>query len=152
MASWELCSHLRPVLKAAGFPQLEMRFNYRTNRFELIEHVTRGAVKDERLLWNYENPDGSHGPVSCDHLVNHITLSDTRKFPMKDRVEKMRIDKKKDEADFWRRFRDEVGSRAIENHKYVCGNPTFFFGKNMAVPRMTYTDAQRKILKSQGLL
>lgn len=152
MAAWEMCSHLRPLLRAAGFPQLEMRFNHRINRFELVEHVTRGAVKDERVIWEYENVDGSQGPVVLSHLIEHIHLSDTRKFPMKERLKQMREAKKKDEDSMWRRFRDEVGSRAIENFKHVSGTPTFFFGKNMEVPRITYTDAQRRILKSQGLL
>jgi hypothetical protein len=148
MAAWDrVPDHIRRSLKDR-YPTLELRWNHRKECFELIEHAHRGAVGEERVLWDYSNYDGTAQPVVWDWLYRHICLSDTRKFPMMDRLQEMRAEKAMEERRKMDVARRRIGDMVTDDYHYFADIPTFFMGPSMQEARAKFRPSQERAIKA----
>ena len=148
MAAWErVPDHIKRSLKSA-YPTLEVRWSYELNCYQLIEHCYHGAVKEVRYLWNYTNYDGAPVPLVWDWLYRHICLSDTRRFPMMDRVKKMRAEKAESERKAMSLGKEKIADTVKDDWAYFGGIPTFYMGSSMQEARAKLRPSQDRALKA----
>ncbi|MFH0960440.1 MAG: hypothetical protein V1897_17250 [Pseudomonadota bacterium] len=132
------------------WPGLFLKWNP-SGRWEIWEKYSAGALKDTRKIMDYRNADGRFLPLSTDHLVDLINRSDTRKWPLPERV-KIWAKKNQDEKDEVKRdARNDTMAQITDDYNYIAGIKTFFMDpKSMPERVTTYTPAQRETLKRWG--
>lgn len=135
------------------YPTIEIRWSPIQRRFKILERFGIGATEGLRHLWDYENSDGTPGPLMLSVVLEWLLEADTRRWPMQDRV-KLYIDEHKKETQ--RRDREQKEFRKaviMEDYDYIAGIKTFFMDpRSMPVHVTTRTPYQEKAAKALGVM
>lgn len=108
------------------YPNIRIDFDNRRKRFVVLETYNKGAVSETRRLWDYENPDGSVGPVSLHVIMEWLSLADTRNWPLEERMKLYDKEREKEKERAAKEFSETVRTNIVEDYSYIANIPTFF--------------------------
>ena len=117
------------------YPMIDLIWSDSKNCFEYIEKFSHEAVMQIRCLGQYRNPDGSPNPVSPDRVMGFLHRSDTRRWPLPERVALMRKERDEEKKRRENKEFENAESRILDDFTRIAGIPTFFFGPSMKVAR-----------------
>lgn len=117
------------------YPMIDLVWSDSKHCFEYIEKFTMEAVKQTRSLGQYRNPDGTPKPVCTDRVMAFLHRSDTRKWPLHERVALMRKTREEEKKRREAKEFESVENRILDDYSRIAGIPTFFFGPSMKVAR-----------------
>jgi len=135
------------------YPRLEVKWNPRVLAFEVIEDIRDRRLPPRRVIWQYENADGSRLPFIPDHCIEFLHSIDTRKWPLKERVKIMRQERDAEIAAQEKRRRDFIHDHVADNEIYFSSSERFFMDpKSCPEWKTKYMPSQERVLRSRGQL
>jgi hypothetical protein len=133
----------------AEYPMLTVRWSEEKCLFEVREKYRKGCETLERVIWDYENPDGSRFPFIPAHCLAFMRSIDTRKWPLKDRIRIAREERRKFIDDQYKALRNHITDHITDNLPYFTTRETFFMDpRSMPVWKTTLMPSQARALKS----
>lgn len=135
------------------YPRLSVRWNNKKRAFEVIERIQDNRFPPERLIWTYENADGTSLPFVGDHCIEFLHSIDTRKWPLKERVRLMREQNAKEREEIENGVLRKIHDHVSDNEIYFSSSERFFMDpKSMPEWKTKYMPSQERVLKRIGAI
>jgi hypothetical protein len=130
------------------YPNLSVRWNEVSLGFQVVEKFFFGAVPRERVIWEYENSDGTFLPFSQDHCMEFLHSIDTRKWSLRDRVRIWREEKRREEEARQKKIAARVHDHVTDNEVYFTSAERFFMDPtSMPEWKSKFMPSQERALK-----
>ena len=133
------------------YPMIRVEWDNLDKKFVIMERYYEGCLARVRRIMDYENFDGTHLPLVGDRLTSLLHMADTKKNPLKPRVNEMRRDREMSQANKKKEFQDYVVSHLEDNAAYFTTANRFFMDpKSMPAWKSTYMPSQERVLRQWG--